>query len=145
MTGAVGHGRIQNFDIGIGSPAPATIVDWQIGDPSRGLTVTNNRRGLDVNADGTTLINIVPTSNVEDVILEGTINGVAGLTCSKNGGTGLSVFGDSNVIEGNRCERNGQNGIHVDRADPALRCRNRSAASGRAGERMHAQERAAAV
>ena len=121
MSGAVSHGRIQNFDIGIGSPAPVTIVDWQIGDPSRGLTVTNNRRGLDVSADGTTLVNIVATSNVEDgVLLEGTVNGVAGLTCSKNGGTGLSVFGDSNVIEGNRCERNGQNGIHVNGRDNAL-------------------------
>jgi hypothetical protein len=113
--GIVGGGVVQNFNVGIQSSGAAP--DWTIGEPL-GITITNNRTGLDLITWGTSITDAAVTSNLGDgLVLRGGANSIVGITCSKNGGRGMAITGSLNFVDTNRCELNGGHGIDADGDD----------------------------
>jgi hypothetical protein len=117
--GAVSHGRIQNFGVGIGG---LDLVGWDIvPEGSPGLTVTQNLIGVLLFASSTRVSDVAVISNVfSGILAAGDENQFIRLTCSKNGEYGLFVAGNANELDHNRCERNGLEGIAVSGNDNRL-------------------------
>lgn len=116
--GSIQNGVIQAFNIGIKSSGP--ISGWTLGAPN-GVTVTANKKGLELTAATSAIVASAVTSNLTDgVDLTGDDNTIMRTACSKNGRRGLSVKGNDNRLDTNRCERNGSDGIFVDGDDNVL-------------------------
>jgi hypothetical protein len=106
------NGRILNFDIGIGQDG--AIDSCFIGTDTTGLVVTINHTGIELEANGCTIVKTGVVANVSDgVSLKGDDNALTQNTCSRNGGDGISIEGDHNTLTSNRCELNRGHGIAV--------------------------------